>query len=45
MVASNAHGYDVVATDLWQKTTAMMTDAVNKNLNVHKGVSESLGQK
>ena len=42
MVATNARGHNVTAADLWQNTTALMTDAVSKNLNVHRGISDAL---
>ena len=42
VVATNAQGHNVTAADLWQNTTALMTDAVSKNLNVHRGISDAL---
>ena len=40
---TNARGHEITARDLWNNTTAFMSDAVTKNLGVPKGVSEQLG--
>ena len=42
MAASNANDIEVTAADLCRNTTALMTDAVSKNLNVHSGISQAL---
>ena len=42
VVASSANAIEVTAADLWRNTTALMTDAVSKNLNVHSGISQAL---
>ena len=34
---------EVSTKDLWEKTTAIMTDSVSKNLKIEDGVAEQLG--
>ena len=42
VVATNAQEHNVTADDLWQSTTALMTEAVSKNFNVHRGINDAL---
>ena len=42
VLATNAREYNITVSQLWEQTTALMTDAVNKNLTIEAGVSKAL---
>ena len=43
VLIKNARNIDITPAELWDQTTALMTDAVSKNHKVEEGVSAALG--